>query len=75
MSGKIVEIDGMRCVVGEKPALGYTVEDLVNRLLQYAPETPVGMNVGVGSNLQILSLYKSGDGVVWFDLGEAERST
>lgn len=67
-------LPGRMCTVGETPALGYTVGELIDRLSQYPRDAPVGMNVGPGSNLEILSLYRATEPpeVVWFDLGEKE---
>lgn len=61
-------------VLGETPALGYTVAELIQELQQYPPDAPVGMCVGPHSNLALLSLYQASDGprAVWFDLAEGE---
>lgn len=65
-------LPGRFCTVGETPALGYTVGELIDRLSQYPRDAPVGMNVGPGSNLEILSLYRATEKpqAIWFDLGE-----
>jgi hypothetical protein len=63
------------CVVGQTPALGKTVGQFVEYLSYHDKDLPLGINVGVGSNLVILSTYETSElpKVLWIDMGEDEE--
>lgn len=64
------------CVVGQIPALGYTVGQMIDRLSQYPRETLLGFNIGPNTNLELLSMYQATEppGAVWLDLADKESS-